>query len=92
MKDLRIISRAGAVMTQGAMNALMDQMDWKDETIATLKRQVEALAEEFSKHGRCGECQARSLCQDSNLMGGITCRDAIKQWSLEQAKAVRGER
>ena len=42
MKDLRIVDRTGAVMTQGAMNALMDQMDVKDETIATLKRQVEA--------------------------------------------------
>jgi hypothetical protein len=53
-----------------------------------LRRQVDALAKEFSTHGRCVECQARYLCLHS--AGGLTCEDAIKQWSLEQAKAVRG--
>lgn len=51
-------------------------------------RQVDVLAKEFSKHGRCAECQARHVCLHS--AGGITCGDAIKQWSREQAKKGGG--
>jgi hypothetical protein len=51
-------------------------------------RQVEVLAKEFSKHGRCAECQARHVCL--HAASGITCGDAIKQWSLEQAKKGGG--
>jgi hypothetical protein len=57
----------------------------ESEVVAALKRQVDVLANEFSTHGRCVECQARYLCLHS--AGGLTCVDAIKQWSLEQAKA-----
>ena len=53
-----------------------------------LRRQVEVLATEFSKHGRCVECNARSFCLHSS--GGKTCGDGIKQWSLERAKEVGG--
>jgi hypothetical protein len=53
-----------------------------------LKRQVEAMAKEFSKHGLCEECAARVLCLHRSV--GITCRDSIKQWSLEQAKKGGG--
>ena len=49
-----------------------------------LNRQVAVLAKEFSKHGRCVECQARSLCLHST--GAVACGDGIKQWSMEQAK------
>jgi len=53
-----------------------------------LNRQVAVLAKEFSKHGRCVECQARYLCLHSS--GGTTCGEAIKQWSMEQAKGGAG--
>jgi hypothetical protein len=55
----------------------------ESEVVATLKRQVEVLAKELGNR-TCVECSARSICLHS--AGGITCGDAIKQWSLEQAK------
>jgi len=61
-----------------------EAMDNARAEIDTLKRQLEVLAKEFSKHGRCAECQARHVCLHS--ASGITCKDSIKQWSLEQAK------
>jgi hypothetical protein len=50
-----------------------------------LRRQVDAMAKVFSKHGVCSDCVARVMCRTSGG-GGITCVEAIKQWSLEQAK------
>ncbi len=77
MEELREVEAA----LSGALQLASQEND-------TLKRQVGVLAKEFSTHGRCVECQARYLCLYSAV--GITCEDAIKQWSLEQAKEVRG--
>jgi hypothetical protein len=68
--------------------AVLEDLEALETERATLKRQVEVLAKEFSKHGLCEECAARVLCLHRSV--GITCRDSIKQWSLEQAKKGGG--
>lgn len=88
MKDLRIIDRDGCVMTQGAMNAMMAQMDAKDETIATLKRQVEVLLT-FAK-----DCSDGFDCDADAHKHGTMCRCCAAAkilGELEQAKKVGGQ-
>jgi hypothetical protein len=63
--------------------ALSGALQLASQEAETLKRQLEVLAKELGNR-MCVECQARSLCLHS--AGGITCEDAIKEWSLEQAK------
>jgi hypothetical protein len=76
----------GGILATATKTAI--RLDEVAEENILLRRQVEVLAKEFKTHGRCVECQARSLCLHSAV--GITCGDAIKQWSLEQAKAGGG--
>jgi len=62
------------------------RLDEVAEENLLLKRQVEVLAKEFSRHGHCDKCTANGMpvCRETNK--GITCASAFKQWSLEQAK------
>jgi hypothetical protein len=55
-----------------------------------LRRQVEALAKEFSEHGVCADCAANASALCRSTGAGITCGDSIKQWSLERAKKGGG--
>jgi hypothetical protein len=47
------------------------------------ERQVDVLVKELGNR-MCVECSARSICLHS--AGGITCGEAIKQWSLAEVK------
>ena len=95
MSDLRIIDRDGCVMTQGAMNHMMAQMDAKDETISTLKRQVEVLVKRIirawpKKGSHRGEPECYGCLSNSDCADEKECMAQLIEWSLEQARKGGG--
>jgi len=52
----------------------------------TLRRQVDVLANEFSRHAYCDSCNGNAMRICSGTNAGITCASGIKEWALEQAK------
>ena len=58
--------------------------DQERQAVATLRRQVEAIAMEYSRAVRCWGCRFRDWCK--NASGLKQCSELITDWAAQQAK------